>query len=314
MRPSRNVFAAISIAIAISVASLSVRAAGQTVQERLGYPANARLLIIHADDLGMSHSVNRATFAALENKWITSSSILVPCPWFPEAAAWARTHQDADLGIHLALTSEWTTFRWGPVTGRSAVPSLLDKDGYMPLLETTAGAQAKPNEAERELRAQVDMAKAAGVAITHVDSHMGTLFQNAALFDVFRRVAASYNVPPLIEEMGNRGGDQAPWLAGVQKDALITQVVTLGASVPPDQWESAYEKMLAPLGPGVYQLIVHLGYDDEEMRGATADHPDWGAAWRQSDFDTMRSDKFRSFLRDQKFVLVGWKDVAKARK
>src|SRR5258706_14113482 len=86
------------------------------VQERLGYPATARLLVIHADDLGMNHSVNRATFEALEKGWITSASILVPCPWFPEVARWAKVHPNADLGIHLALTSECTDLRWDPVT------------------------------------------------------------------------------------------------------------------------------------------------------------------------------------------------------
>src|SRR5262245_18307239 len=85
------------------------------LQVRLGYAPDARVLIIHADDLGMSHSVNRATFEALEHKWITASSILVPCPWFPEVARWAREHPDADLGIHLAVNSEWTGFRWGPL-------------------------------------------------------------------------------------------------------------------------------------------------------------------------------------------------------
>src|SRR4030081_139929 len=88
----------------------------KTIQERLGYPASARLLVIHADDLGMNHSVNRATFEALEKGWITSASILVPCPWFPEVTKWAKEHPSADVGIHQALNSEWTTLRWGTVS------------------------------------------------------------------------------------------------------------------------------------------------------------------------------------------------------
>src|ERR1700683_3691876 len=89
-----------------------------TAQERLGYPASARLLLIHADDLGMSHSVNRATFEALEKGWITSASILVPCPWFPEVVKWVKEHPDADVGIHQALNSEWTGLRWGSVSSK----------------------------------------------------------------------------------------------------------------------------------------------------------------------------------------------------
>src|SRR5919206_3956466 len=117
------------VAALLAVVAVSTTASAATVQERLGHPASARLLLIHADDLGMSHAVNRATFEALEHGWITSASILVPCPWFPEVAAWARMHREADLGIHLALNSEWTTFRWGPISGRAAVPSLLDDQG-----------------------------------------------------------------------------------------------------------------------------------------------------------------------------------------
>src|SRR5438034_11045217 len=114
-----------------------VQGDARTAQERLGYPASARLLVIHADDLGMAHSVDRATFEALERGWITSSSILVPCPWFAEVVRFARAHPDADLGIHLALNSEWTGLRWGPVAGAGAAPSLLDADGYLPLAEPT---------------------------------------------------------------------------------------------------------------------------------------------------------------------------------
>src|SRR5450759_876949 len=143
-----------------------------TVPERLGYPASARLLVIHADDLGMNHSVNRATFAALEKGWITSASILVPCPWFPEVARWAKQNPNVDLGIHLALNSEWTTLRWGPVSGASKVPSLLDERGYLPL-ETPAVAQnAKMTDVDYELRAQIDRAQKAGIRIAHLDTHM----------------------------------------------------------------------------------------------------------------------------------------------
>src|SRR6266481_7623964 len=125
----------------------------KTVQERLGYPASARLLVIHADDLGMNHSVNRATFEALEKGWITSASILVPCPWFPEVARWAKDHPNADLGIHQALNSEWTDLRWGPISGAGRVPSLVDASGYFPSDTPDVAKNAKMPEVEYELRA-----------------------------------------------------------------------------------------------------------------------------------------------------------------
>lgn len=285
-----------------------------TLQERLGHPPSARLLVIHADDLGMAHSVNRATFEALEQGWITSASIMVPCPWFPEAARFARAHPDADLGIHLVLNSEWTTFRWGPLSPRDAVASLLDEEGYFPLLETAVAERAKPPEAERELRAQVERARSSGVQISHLDSHMGALFRTAGLLDVLQRLGAEYGLPVLLERTGERGGDRSPWAAAAQGQALVDQVVSIEPGVPATGWRVAYEKLLAPLPPGVYQLIVHLAYEDEEMQGATWDHPDWGAAWRQSDLDLVRSQAFQDFLRSQGFVLVNWKDLARAQR
>ena len=286
---------------------------GQSVQERLGYPAGARLLIIHADDLGMSHSVNRATFEALDQGWITSASILVPCPWFPEVAAWARAHRNADLGIHLAVNSEWTTFRWGPTSGRDAVPSLLDKDGYLPLLETEVVQHAVPAQVERELGAQIDKAQAAGITLTHLDSHMGTLFRTQPLFDVYRKMGATYRLPVLLERLGERAGAESPWSVQASSEALIDRVVSINPGVPQGGWLTEYRRILTPLPPGVYQLIVHLAYDDEEMRGATSDHPDWGARWRQSDLETVKSQEFRDFLREQGFTLITWRELGKAR-
>jgi len=301
---------------ALAAAPLAAQSAGPqspTVQERLGYPAGARLLVIHADDFGMSHSVNRAIMEALEHGWVTSASIMVPCPWFPEVATWAKAHPDADLGIHLTLTSEWTPYRWAPLSGRDKVKSLLDAQGYLPLLAEQAAKQDKPKEAESELRAQIDFARAAGVHITHLDTHMGTVLQAEPLFKLYRALGKSYALPVLLERRGEHGGAQAPaWARAAVNEAPLDLVVQMGTGVPADRWLDAYKKMLAPLPPGVYQLIVHLGYDDDEFRGATFDHPGWGAAWRQQDFDVVRSDAFRDFLKQQGFQLITWRELGKA--
>ena len=286
------------------------QAPARSVQERLGYAPGARLLIIHADDFGGAHAINRATFDALEKGWITSASMLVPCPWFPEAARWAKNHPDADLGIHLALTSEWTDYRWGPVSPADQVPTLLDGEGYMPLQETVPAQRGRPEEVERELRAQVERASAFGVHLTHLDTHMGALMQSAALFEVYHQLGKRFGLPILWHE--TPGESAVPGVALSADEMLVGGVLQMQPGVAIDQWAEWYEKTLAPLKPGVYQLTVHLAYDDPEMRAATWNHPDWGAAWRQADVETVSSPRFRDFLKRQGFVLVRWQDLRKA--
>jgi len=284
---------------------------GSTVQEKLGYPATARLLVIHADDYGMSHSVNRATTEALENGWITSASILVPCPWFQEVARIATKHPDWDLGIHQALNSEWTDLRWGSISGRDKVPSLYDAEGYLPLETPTVAKNAKMPEVETELRAQIDRAKAAGIHLTHLDTHMAALVQSPDLFKVYAKMGHEYGLPILLERTGTTHGLPA----GIDLPAdetLIQQVISMEPGVDANGWFDWYKKALTPLGPGVYELIVHLAYDDDEMRGATWNHPDWGSAWRQQDLNLVKSAEFRQFLKEQGFVLVRWDQLAKA--
>src|SRR5256885_11742098 len=125
---SLAVFAFAAVFVAAAAGS---QTNGRSVQERLGYPGNARLLVLHADDLGMAHSVNRATFEALEKGWISSSSILVPCPWFAEVARFSRDHPDFDLGVHLPVNNEWPGYRCGPVSPADAFPALVDEDYHL---------------------------------------------------------------------------------------------------------------------------------------------------------------------------------------
>jgi len=140
---------------------------------------------------------------------------------------------------------------------------------------------------------------------------MAALFRSPELLKVYLKLGPAYNLPLLLERTG---ADRSPWAVTTDADALVDRVVSLDApGAAPAEWPSAYEKLLTPLPPGVYELIVHLAYDDDEMRGATWDHPNWGAAWRQADFDLVKSDRFREFLTAQGFKLVGWKELGKAR-
>jgi predicted glycoside hydrolase/deacetylase ChbG (UPF0249 family) len=290
------------------VASSALAQPYVSVQERLGYPRDAHLLILHADDLGMAHSVDRASFEALEKGWVSSASILVPCPWLPEVLQFAKKHPEADLGIHLALNSEWTPFRWGPVSPRSDVPSLLDEEGYLPLVEEAVVDKARPAEVERELRAQILRAQALGLPPTHLDSHMGTLDRTSPLFAIYRGLGKEFGLPI---RMASEAPHPFETGAGAG-EALIRRVVQLEHGVAAKDWFAAYKKLLEPLPPGVYEMIVHLAYDDEEMRGATFGHPDWGAGWRQSDFDLVRSPEFHDLLHRLGFTLVKWRDLGRA--
>ena len=302
---------AIVVLLALANPSNSfAQAASKSLAERLGYPPDAKLLIVHADDLGMMRSVNAASIKAFETGLVNSGSIMVPCPWLPDIAAYARKHPQADLGLHLTLTSEWTTYRWGPVLPKDRVSSLLDKSGYLYLTESEAAAQANPTEVEAEIRAQIERARSFGIQPTHLDSHMGTLYQNKALFEILLRVAREYKLPTRISKEAIAS---VSYLQSLLKseDVVIDRIISIEPGVSPEGWEKFYTDGIKSIQPGVTEVIVHLAYDDEEMRAATADHPDWGAAWRQRDLQFFTSDKFRKLLQENQIKLITWREIGK---
>jgi chitin disaccharide deacetylase len=285
----------------------------QSIAERLGYPRDAKLLIVHADDLGMTHSVNAATIKAFESGLVNSGSIMVPCPWLSEIATYARANPQADLGLHLTLTSEWTPFRWGPVSPRDRVSSLLDKDGYFRLTESEAAASADPKQVEMEIVAQIEKARALGIQPTHLDSHMGTLYQSKALFEVFLRVARNQKLPVRVAKTWFARADFLPSVLS-PNDVYIDRILDINQTVAPADWARFYSDAIRKLEPGVTEIVIHLGYDDAEMQGATFNHPGWGAAWRQRDFDFFTSDAFRKLLQENKIKLITWRELGKLMK
>ena len=304
----RHLLSLLLVSLSFTIANAQVQE--KTVAERLGYPRDAKLLIVHADDLGMAHSVNAATIKALESGLVNSGSIMVPCPWLSEIAAYARANPQADLGLHLTLTSEWTSFRWGPVMSSDKVKSLLDKDGFFRLTESEAAAQADPKEVELEITAQIERAKALGIQPTHLDSHMGTLYQSKALFEVFLRVARNNKLPVRVAKTWFARADFLPSILKAD-DVYIDRVLDINQTVAPNDWAKFYSDAIRKLEPGVTEIVIHLAYDDAEMRGATFNHPDWGAAWRQRDFDFFTSDEFRKLLQENQIKLITWRELAK---
>jgi len=286
-----------------------MRAQNRTVAERLGYPADSKLLIVHADDLAVAHSVDTASFDALNKNAVTSASIMVPCAWLTEVASYAKDHPDADLGLHLTLTSEWKVDRWGPAESRDKVTSLLDPSGYLWPETAAAAGNLKPAEAEREIRAQIERAIALGIHPTHLDSHMGVLFSTPELFAVYVKVAHEYKLPFLAVRLPNIPVQFFSPLS--EKDVILDSVVMANPTVHANEWRDFYINAVKNLKPGLTEMIVHLGHDDSELQAVTIDHPDFGSAWRQRDYDFVTSPEFKKALEENHVILVKWRDLKK---
>jgi predicted glycoside hydrolase/deacetylase ChbG (UPF0249 family) len=289
--------------------ALDLAAQTNNVAQRLGYPADAKLLILHADDLAVAHSVNTASFDSLNSGAVSSASIMIPCPWLTEVADYAKHHPDADLGLHLTLTSEWKTYRWGSVAPNDKVVSLLEPDGIFYSTTEEVAANAYPVDAEREIRAPIGRAIAVGIHPTHLDSHMGSLFSRPEFIAAYIKVAHDFKLPFLALKPADA---RAPFLSLLSStDVLLDAIVIAPQGLRADQTTDFYLNAIKNLKPGLTEIIVHLGHDDSELQAVMVDHEDFGAAWRQRDYDIVNSPQFKQALRDNHVILVHWKDLRK---
>lgn len=282
----------------------------RTIQEQLGYSKDAKLLIIHADDLGVAHSVNEASKQVMENGMVSSASIMVPCPWFSEIADYARSHPKADLGLHLTLTSEWKYYKWGPLAGKSEVPGLVNKNGFLYSSVDSVYQNASLKEVENELRQQIEKAKHFGIDFTHFDSHMAGLFGDADHLKILIKLGREYKVPVLLNKSGPRSAFNANlenFL--VDKDVQLDGIFTANPTTYKDGMDNFYVDVIKNLKPGLSEIIMHAAFDDKEMQAVTIDHADWGAAWRQADVNFFTSQKCKELLTKENIHLMTWREV-----
>lgn len=303
------------LAVTVTSGSATNQDTPKSLAERLGYKATDKLLLIHADDVGMCHSVNVATIQAMEKGVVSCASIMVPCPWMPEIAEYCRAHPDADFGIHLTLTSEWRNYRWRPVTPYSEVPGLIDSEGFMHHSETDTQAKASAEEVEKEIRAQVQRAKAFGIKPTHVDTHMGTLYR-AKFLAAYAKVAKEFGVLPMllaptperIAQSKFLGFDAVEVSKQFRKDGYVL-LDYLKESASGDTLEARrehYYSEFRKLKPGVTEFIVHLAGNDDEIQHITGS---WRA--RYNEFLIMTDPETRKLIDFLGIKLIGYKDLAK---
>jgi predicted glycoside hydrolase/deacetylase ChbG (UPF0249 family) len=290
--------------------------------KKLGFADDDRVVIIHADDIGMCQATLPAFADLIEFGLASSGGVMVPCPWFPQAAAFCQAHPQVDVGVHLTLNSEWEGYRWGPVSTRDPASGLLDEAGYLHRTREAVYQRADPPAVQAELTAQVDRALSSGIDITHVDTHMGTV-AHPQFAPAYVQLAVQHRLPLMILRL-----DEAGWrAAGLDSGtaAFAAQFVAqleeqgiplldhLSQGLPLDQHEDRIElakRTFDSLPPGLTHFILHPAYDTPELRAITAD---WRS--RVADYQAFTSSELRTYVRSTGIHVIGYRalrDVIRA--
>lgn len=307
----------------------------QTYAEKLSFPKNAKVLILHVDDVGMSYDSNLGAIKAMDEGVATSCSMMMPCGWIPGYFHYLKDHPNTDAGLHLTLTSEWKDYRWGPLSGKNATPGLVDGEGAMwPSVMATA-THASAEEVGKEIKAQLDRAKAMGWQPTHIDSHMGTLFATQAYLKEYIKLGIENNIPVMFPgghntmileteksanltlEMTTAVGKQL-WNAGLPVlDDLHN--ISYGWSPPKTSKKltdkalqafktQKYMETIDQLKPGLTMVIMHCTWPSEIFEQVSG-----SGITRKGDMLAMMDPKFKNYLKSNNIILTTWREVKNRR-
>ena len=283
------------------------------VLRRLGLSDSDRAVIIHADDIGMCHASITAYAKLIEAGGISSAALMPPCSWFPAAAAFCRAHPDVDMGVHTTLTCEWDSYRWGPLSTRDPASGLMDDEGCFHRATPEAQQHATPTAVQRELAAQGERARAAGIPLTHIDTHMGAVM-HASLIQGYAQLALQHHLVPMIPRLDEarlrqRGMsvDDARATARFFQDLqsagvpLIDHITGMPLSDPRDQLDYA-QRAFDALLPGVTVFILHPAEDTPELRAIA---PDWPS--RVANFETFMRPEIPRYLKQIGAHVIGYR-------
>lgn len=264
------------------------------VLKRLGFDDHARVVIIHADDVGMCQSTLPATADLMAFGLVSSASVMVPCAWFPAAAAYCRANPAVDMGVHTTLTAEWDHYRWGPISTSDPASGLIDAEGYFYRSTPEVQAHGSPEAVRIELNAQIERALAAGIDVTHVDTHMGAV-RHPEFGPHYVDAAHSRRLPCLLP--------REPEFAGpFEEQGLPTIDHMIGMPLDGDKTLDLVKERFAALQPGITHFVIHPACDTPELRAIA---PDWSA--RVADYELFMSEDLRQFVRDQQIHIIGYR-------
>ncbi len=267
----------------------------------LGYPADARLLILNADDFGMCHAVNEAIIGALAAGPIRSTTLMVPCPWAPQALRFLGDHPEMSFGIHLTVMSDPLDYRWGPVASKERVSSLVDRAGYFYNFDDLHARlpQMSLDELDVEFRAQIETVLAAGLSPTHLDWHALRFGARTDIFDLMIRLAKEYGLA--LRVIGRA------WIEKLQGQGLPTIDYDFldSYSIDPANKPAHYARLLHKLPAGLSEWAIHPGLDTPELLALEPG----GNHVRQADFDFWTSQRAKEILREEGIILLDYRPL-----
>lgn len=277
--------------------------------------SDARRLIVHIDDAGMCHAANVATMRCLQSGSATSASIMMPCGWVSEFAAFAKQHPEYCYGVHFTLNAEWDTLRWAPLVGQDRAPSLCDEHGYMWGSVDKVAMNAKASEVELELRAQVELALRLGIPISHFDTHIGSVMARPDLIEVYVKLSLEYDKPILwLRKLTTDQQEEYPFMAAAQNEVVqklsqrkFPMIDTLLQYYGGDdliEREKNYRQSIARVVPGVTQLIIHAAVGGDELAAVTTSHKR-----RNQDFELFSRPETKQWIENQQIELTSWKTL-----